>query len=68
MKQHEQDSEQVPCKPQTLEDWVNRAQVDSGKRLGVSSEMAARMTAVRRDTRELFQTQEILRQDFRLAG
>ena len=33
-------SSKIGCAPQTLNDWVNKAEVDSGKRAGVSSEMA----------------------------
>ena len=46
--------------PQTLNDWVKWAKVDSGKRLGVSSEMAERMKALERENRELRQSNEIL--------
>ena len=34
----------IGCAPQTLNDWVKKAEVDSGKRAGVSSEMAERMS------------------------
>ena len=47
--------------PQTLNDWVKKAEVDSGKRPGVSSEMAERMKALERENRELRQANEILR-------
>ncbi|ETD83670.1 transposase, partial [Rhodobacter capsulatus B6] len=47
--------------PQTLNDWVKKAEVDSGKRAGVSSEMAERMKALERENRELRQANEILR-------
>ena len=33
-------SSKIGCAPQTLNDWVNKAQMDSGKRAGVPSEMA----------------------------
>ncbi|WP_420006245.1 IS3 family transposase [Arenibacterium sp. LLYu02] len=51
----------IGCAPQTLNDWVKRAEVDSGKRPGVSSEMAERMKALERENRELRQANEILR-------
>ena len=38
-------SSKIGCAPQTLNDWVNKAEVDSGKRAGVSSEMAEKMKA-----------------------
>jgi transposase len=51
-------SAKIGCAPQTLNDWVKKAEVDSGKRSGISSEMAERMKALER---ELRQTNEILR-------
>ena len=51
----------IGCAPQTLNDGVKKAEVDSGKRAGVSSEMAERMKALERENRELRQANEILR-------
>ena len=51
----------IGCVPQTLHEWVKKAEVDSGKRAGVSSEMAERMKALERENRELRQANEILR-------
>jgi transposase-like protein len=51
----------IGCAPQTLNDWVKKDEVDSGKRAGVSSEMAERMKALERENRELRQANEILR-------
>ena len=51
----------IGCAPQTLNDWVKKAEVDSGKRPGVSSEMSDRMKALERENRELRQANEILR-------
>mgnify|MGYP005858341323 CR=1 FL=1 len=31
-------SAKIGCAPQTLNDWVNKAEVDSGKRAGVSGD------------------------------
>lgn len=42
-------SAKIGCAPQTLNDGVNKAAVDSGKRVGVSSEMAERMKALKRE-------------------
>ena len=36
-------SAKIGCAPQTLNDWVKKAEVDTGKRPGVSSEMAEKM-------------------------
>jgi transposase-like protein len=46
-------SAKIGCAPQTLNDWVKKAEVDSGKRPGVSREMAERMKALERENREL---------------
>ncbi len=54
-------SAKIGCAPQTLNEWVKKAEVDSGKRAGVSSEMAERMKALERENRELRQANEILR-------
>ncbi|ARE84392.1 insertion element uncharacterized 12.0 kDa protein [Roseovarius mucosus] len=51
----------IGCAPQTLNDWVKKAEVNVGKRAGVSSEMAERMKALERENRELRQANEILR-------
>ena len=49
------------CTPQTLNDWVKKADVDSGKRAGVPTEVAEKMKALERENRELRQANEILR-------
>ena len=54
-------SAKIGCAPQTLNDWVKKAEVDNGKRPGVSSVMADRMKALERENRELRQANEILR-------
>jgi len=54
-------SSKIGCAPQTLNDWLNKAEVDSGKRAGVSNEMAGKMKALERENRELRQANEILR-------
>lgn len=51
----------IGCSPKTLNEWGKKAEVDSGKRAGVSSEMAERMKALERENRELRQANEILR-------
>jgi len=51
----------IGCVPQTLHDWVKKAEVDSGKRAGVPTEMADRLKALERENRELRQANEILR-------
>jgi len=54
-------SANIGCSGHTLNEWVKKAEVDSGKRAGVSSEMAERMKALERENRELRQANEILR-------
>lgn len=45
----------------TLLDWVKKAEVDSGKRAGVSTDVAEKLKALERENRELRQANEILR-------
>jgi transposase-like protein len=47
--------------PQTLNDWVKKAEVDSGRRAGIPTEMAEKMKALERENRELRQANDILR-------
>ena len=54
-------SAKIGCAPQTLNDWVNKAEVNSGKRAGVFSEMAEKMKALERENCELRRANEILR-------
>ena len=54
-------SAKIGCTPQTLNDWVKKAEIDSGKRAGVPTDMAERMMALERENRELRQANEILR-------
>jgi transposase len=51
----------IGCTAQTLSDWVKRAEVDSGTRAGVPSEVADRLKALERENRELRRANEILR-------
>jgi transposase-like protein len=51
----------IGCTAQTLNEWVKKAEVDSGKRAGIPTEMAEKMKALERENRELRQANEILR-------
>ena len=51
----------IGCTAQTLNEWVKKAEVDSGRRAGTPTEMADRMKALERENRELRQANEILR-------
>ncbi len=48
-------SAKIGCSAHTLLDWVKRAEVDSGKRAGVPSDMAEKLKALERENRELRQ-------------
>ncbi len=54
-------SEKIGCVPQTLHEWVRKAEVDSGKRAGVPTDVAEKLKALERENRELRQANEILR-------
>src|ERR1700747_1701211 len=51
----------IGCTPQTLNEWVKKAEVDSGTRAGVPTDVAERLKALERENRELRQANEILR-------
>jgi transposase len=46
---------------QTLNEWVKKAERDSGHKPGLTSDMATRLKALERENRELRQANEILR-------
>ncbi len=46
---------------ETLRQWLRRAEVDNGQRLGLSSEERERMRALERENRELRRANEILK-------
>ena len=50
----------IGCSAQTLNEWMKKAEIDSGRRAGIPSEMAERMKALERENRELRQANEIL--------
>ena len=51
----------IGCAAQTLNEWVKKAEVESGRRAGVPTEMAEKLKALERENRELRQANEILR-------
>ena len=51
----------IGCSPYTLHEWVKKSEVESGQRVGVTSDVAARLKALERENRELRQANEILR-------
>lgn len=50
----------IGCSAHTLNEWVKKAEVDSGKRAGIPTEMAEKLKALERENRELRQANEIL--------
>lgn len=54
-------AEKIGCAPQTLHEWVKKAEIDTGKRAGVPSDTAEKLKALERENRELRQANEILR-------
>jgi len=51
----------IGCTPETLRTWVNKMEVDAGKRPGTTSEDTARLKELERENRELKRANEILR-------
>lgn len=51
----------IGCVPQTLLEWVKRAEVDAGERPGTSTAEAQRMKELERENKELRRANEILR-------
>ncbi|PNE09619.1 MAG: IS3 family transposase [Beijerinckiaceae bacterium] len=51
----------IGCTAQTLHQWVGRAERDSGRKLGLTTDMAAKLKTLERENRELRQANEILR-------
>ena len=54
-------AEKIGCAPQTLHEWLKTAEVDSGTRAGMPTEVADKVKALEREVRELRQANEILR-------
>jgi transposase len=51
----------IGCTSQTLNEWVKKAERDSGHKPGLTSDMAVKLKALERENRELRQANEILR-------
>ncbi len=51
----------IGCSPETLRKWVRQAEIDSGRRAGVTSEQRDRIKQLERENRELRRANEILR-------
>ena len=51
----------IGCVPQTLNEWVKRAEIDSGVREGVTTSEAQRVKELEREVKELRRVNEILK-------
>jgi len=51
----------IGCTAETLRKWVRHAEVDSGRRAGLTSDERARIKELERENRELRHANEILR-------
>jgi len=51
----------IGCTPETLRTWVRRAEVDDGRRPGVTSDERVRLKELERENRELRRANEILK-------
>jgi transposase len=53
--------EKIGCSPPIPHEWVKKVEVDSGKRIGVTTDATEKMKALERENRELRRANEILR-------
>lgn len=51
----------IGCVPQTLNDWVKKAEVDSGQRPGTTTAEAQRIKELEREVKELRRANDILK-------
>ena len=51
----------IGCVPQTLNDWVRAAEIDSGAQEGMTSDERERVKALEREVKELRRANEILK-------
>ncbi len=51
----------IGCTAQTLNEWTKKAEIDAGRKPGVTSDMRAKLKALERENRKLRQANEILR-------
>ena len=54
-------AEKIGCTPETLRKWVRRAERDSGRRPGLTTDERGRLKDLEREVRELKRANEILR-------
>ena len=51
----------IGCVPQTLNEWVKRAEIDTGARVGVTTTDLQRLKELERENKELRKANEILK-------
>ena len=51
----------IGCTAETLRSWINKMEVDSGRKSGVTTDQAQRMKELEREVRELKRANDILR-------
>jgi transposase-like protein len=51
----------IGCVPQTLNEWVKRAEIDSGAREGITTNELQRLKELEREVKELRKANEILK-------
>ncbi len=51
----------IGCVPQTLNEWVKKAEVDSGLRVGTTTSEAQRIKELEREVKELRRANDILK-------
>src|SRR6476469_7888363 len=49
----------IGCTAQTLNEWIKKGEIDSGKRAGVSTDVAEKLKALERENRELRQANDV---------
>ena len=54
-------AEKIGCTPDTLRKWVNQTEVDTGERVGQTTDDKARIKELERENRELRRANEIIR-------
>lgn len=54
-------AQKIGCTPETLRSWVRRAERDSGRRQGLTTDERQRLKDLERENRELRRANEILR-------
>ena len=54
-------AEKIGCTPETLRKWVQRSEIDSGDRAGMTTSEREELKALKRENRELKRANEILK-------